>query len=150
MEQPEWLNFLIEAKKATYAGGGVESHSSRPLSKDLPYRQGDYYYLDTYLGGFSFIGEEAVWRLETPVWGMNYYGYMLVKTMPNGFSNFLKDALRRVPREAPFRGPAKYEDGRFTYACEWQGTLEIFEGHEEIKMDRQPIYRLVFHGGLIV
>ena len=30
---------------------------------------------DTYFGGVRFMGEEVVYRgIDTPKWGMNYYG----------------------------------------------------------------------------
>ena len=41
------VEFLIRAKKATYAGKGAETESSRPESHDLIYREDDLMYLDT-------------------------------------------------------------------------------------------------------
>jgi hypothetical protein len=145
----ELVQFLIEAKCSTYAGNGQHGPPWRPESKDLPYRRGDYLYIDTYLGGIDFIGEEAAWVLEEPVWGMNYYGCMLVENIPDGFGEFLKEALLRVSAEAPYRGPAHYSAGRFEYRCEWQGDLECFGGGERILWEGQEIYRLFFHGGRV-
>ena len=48
------IGFLIRAKKATYAGKGAETASSRPASHDLVYKEDDLMYLDTYLGGGKF------------------------------------------------------------------------------------------------
>ncbi len=62
--QSEFVQFLIQAKKNTYAGDGALSVPSRPGSKDLVFQQGDYSYLDTYLGSIDFIGEEAVWHRQ--------------------------------------------------------------------------------------
>ena len=143
------VQFLIKAKQNTYASGKSPDHSSRPNSHDLHYTEGDYTYIDTYLGGFHFIGEEAVWKDGKPVWGMNYYGKMLVEVIPAGFSEFLKAALMRVPKETPFRGPADYREGIFTYRCRVDGRLERYVGEEEILLDGQPIYWLAFHGGEI-
>jgi hypothetical protein len=55
------LAFLLRAKQATYAAGDEAAwvEPSRPQSHDLAYTEGPYHYLDTYLGGFSFAGEEA-------------------------------------------------------------------------------------------
>lgn len=146
---PELTAFLLTAKKAAYAGGGAHAPSSRPASVDLPFQQGDYAYLDTYLGGYAFIGEEAVWLRGNPVWGMNYYGTMTVPEIPAGFSQFLKDALLRVPADAPYRGPHRYEAGIFTYTCEWEGSLGAFWGQERICAGDAVIYWLKFHGGSI-
>lgn len=151
IHDPDFIPFLLRAKKSTYAAGeGGKVASSRQASHDLAYREGEWAYLDTYLGGFAFIGEEAVWRQGKPVWGMNYYGTMTVETIPEGFSEFLKLSLRHIPPEAPYRGPAVFQEGKFTYTCQWTGALEGFRGEEAISLDGQLIYRLYFHGGIII
>ena len=146
----EIVPFLQRAKRSTYAAGIESTQSSRPGSHDLPYQEGEYLYIDTYLGGHRFIGEEAVWREGKPLWGMNYYGWMLVDIIPEGFSPFLKDALFQVPQDAPYRGPADFASGRFSYSCRWEGNLDSFTGNEWIEFDRVKIYALNFHGGAIV
>jgi len=143
------IDFILRAKRATYAGEGAQAASSRLQSHDLPYREEPYTYLDTYLGGLQFIGEEAVWFDQQPLWGMNYYGWMLSETIPTGFSQFLKAALLRVQADAPYRGPSAWLDGDFAYACTWQGGLWRFTGQETIAWQEKPIYQLVFHGGRI-
>jgi hypothetical protein len=150
MNLNEIVPFLLRAKRSTYAAGVQPMQSSRPASHDLPYQEGEWLYLDTYLGGLRFIGEEAVWRDDKPLWGMNYYGWMLVDEIPDGFSVFLKEALMQVPQDAPYRGPAKYASGRFAYTCRWEGGLDCFSGTEWIEFDRVKIYALNFHGGGIV
>jgi hypothetical protein len=142
--------FLLRAKRATYAGGVESSGSSRPSSHDLPYQEGAWFYLDSYLGGFKFAGEEIVWKDGTALWGMNYYGRMVSADIPSGFSQFLKLALRNVPAEAPFRGPARFTDGDFSYRCAWSGNLGCFQGEEWIDLREETIYRLVFHGGYLL
>ena len=146
---PEMLAFLLEAKHKTYAGNGQHAPSSRPASVDLPYQDGDYLYLDSYLGGVRFLGEEGVWFKRQPLWGMNYYGWMLVTEVPAGFGEFLKQALLEVPAEAPYRGPAYFVAGEFEYYCQSQGSPECFEGRETIEQAGTQIYELVFHGGSI-
>lgn len=147
---PDFISFLLRAKKATYAAGDAGTvQPSRTRSHDLAYREGDLSYLDTYLGGFAFIGEEAVWKDGTPVWGMNYYGSMTISEIPDGFGDFLKLALRQVPEDAPYRGPTRFEEGQYTYFCRWQGNLERFSGDESITLDGKEIYVLYFHGGTI-
>ncbi len=147
--EAEFIEFLIKAKQNTYAGDGAQVDSSRPASHDLSYEEGSYRYYDTYLGGFNFIGEEAVWHAGQPVWGMNYFGWMLVDHIPDGFGEMLKAALRQVPAEAPFRGPATVRQGHFEYHCAWSGNLRSFVGQEEIRLKGKKIYALEFHGGEI-
>ena len=140
------VDFLIKAKQATYAGKGAETASSRVRSHDLVYREGDYMYYDTYLGGDKFAGEEALWISEVPFWSMNYAGRV---TGDNFSGDFLKEALLRVPEEKPFRGPDEYTDGDYTYKCDIEGDFEWFQGYETISHKGTLIYECYFHGGLI-
>ncbi|MBR2551280.1 MAG: hypothetical protein IKE92_14980 [Clostridiales bacterium] len=142
----ELVDFLIKAKQATYAGKGAETASSRVRSHDLIYREGDYMYYDTYLGGDKFAGEEALWISEVPFWSMNYAGRV---TGDNFSGDFLKEALLRVPEEKPFRGPDEYTDGDYTYKCDIDGGFEWFQGYETISYKGALIYECFFHGGLI-
>jgi len=138
------IDFLIRAKKATYASNGNEMVSSRPNSHDLQYVEGSLKYIDTYLGGDKFAGEEALWENDVPFWAMNYVG----RVIGDGFSgDFLKEALSLVPEENPFRGPAEYSSVDFTYKCEVNGDFNWFTGYEEIFLSGNKIYELFFHGG---
>jgi hypothetical protein len=142
-----FIPFLLKAKKNTYASGNPAEMNSRPASHDMQFNEEPYQYIDTWLGGFHFIGEEAVWEKGIAVWGMNYYGKMLVENIPDGFSHFLKTSLLQAPAEAPYRGPASFTEGDFEYHCSWRGTLLSFEGEEAISWKKKTIYRLTFHGG---
>ena len=139
-------NFLITAKKATYAGKGAETASSRVKSHDLIYQDGEYMYYDTYLGGDKFAGEEALWISEVPFWSMNYIG----RVTGSPFSgDFLKEALLHVPEHMPYRGPEKYENGDYVYSCSLDGEFDWFQGKETISYQEKQIYECFFHGGLI-
>ena len=140
------VDFLIKAKQATYAGKGAETASSRVRSHDLVYREGEYMYYDTYLGGDRFAGEEALWISEVPYWSMNYAGRV---TGDNFSGDFLKEALLRVPEDKPFRGPEAYAEGDYLYQCSIDGDYEWFQGKEIISYKGVMIYECYFHGGLI-
>ena len=138
--------FLIEAKKATYAGKGPERAPWRPESHDLEYVRGDFRYIDTYLGGEKFAGEEALWIEDKPLWAMNYVG----RVLGEGFDgDFLKEALLNVPRDLPYRGPENYRSGDYTYTCRVEGDFEWFTGYEEILKNNVKVYECRFHGGAI-
>ena len=140
------IEFLIRAKKATYAGKGAEAASSRPNSHDLEYSEGDLKYIDTYLGGSEFAGEEAMWKDDIPFWVMNYVG----RVVADGFSgDFLKEALSLVPQNNPYRGPEEYSNGDFTYKCSVTGDFDWFSGCEEILLQNTKVYECLFHGGKI-
>jgi len=138
-----FTDFLIEAKRHTYAAGGPPSGSSRRASKDLGYSLGDYEYLDSYLGEMDFIGEEVVYLREMPIWGMNYHGRSIGDT---DVGEILHGALMEPPREAPYRGPRFYKKGNCEYRCSWEGAPDDFCGEEEILIDGKRIYFLRFHG----
>ena len=139
------IAFLIRAKQATYAGKGAETASSRVKSHDLAYREGEYMYYDTYLGGEKFAGEEALWVADIPYWSMNYAG----RVTGGCFSgDFLKDALLHVPEDEPYRGPREYTNGDYSYHCETEGSFDWFQGRESIDYQGKQIYECYFHGGL--
>ncbi len=140
------IAFLIRAKRATYAGKGAETTPSRPASHDLVYRDGDYMYYDTYLGGGGFAGEEALWIREVPYWSMNYAGRVTGEPFSG---DFLKEALFCVPEETPYRGPREYRNGDYTYRCETDGNFDWFQGKETIEYRGKQIYECYFHGGII-
>lgn len=140
------VEFLIRAKQATYAGKGAETASSRVKSHDLEYREGDFLYYDTYLGGDRFAGEEALWISGIPYWSMNYAGRV---TGENFSGDFLKEALLHVPAEKPYRGPDSYTDGDYIYYCDTEGSFDWFRGKETIEYRGEPIYECYFHGGII-
>ncbi|HWS30883.1 MAG TPA: DUF5680 domain-containing protein [Clostridia bacterium] len=145
---PERLKeFLCEAKKRTYAASGPQNAPSRPNSHDFLYERGEFIYIDTYLGGERFAGEEAVWENGAPVWVMNYAGRVLEER----FSvKFLCEALLLVPETFPCRGPALHKNGDYTYTCRTQGDFSWYEGIEEIFCLDTKAYECRFHGGSLV
>ncbi len=141
------IDFLLRAKRSTYAAKSGFVEPSRLLSHDAAYQEGDYYYLDTYLGGQSFSGEEAVWIKGVPIWSMNYTG----RVTGEGFSgDFLKEALMNVPREYPYRGPLCFQQGNLSYHAVIQGDFEWYSGVEEIFFEGRKVYECMFHGGKVV
>ncbi|MCR1951024.1 DUF5680 domain-containing protein [Clostridium sp. DSM 100503] len=143
----KFKDFIVEAKKNTYASGAKKEKSSRPNSKDYAYKKYNYYYLDSHVGDKEFIGEELVWLSEKVCWGMNYKGQVLVNETPSGFNKFLKKALKNVSEDSPFRGPKYFEDEDFIYECKWDGDLSLFNGVESISHKGNEVFRLYFHGG---
>ncbi len=140
----EIVDFLLRAKKRTYAGKGAETKSSRPASHDLEYSENDLKYIDTYLGGEKFIGEEVVWVRNVPIWSMNYCGRILNESF---LGDFLKEALLKVEKEYPYRGPLVYNKGKYSYHCVVDGDIKWFIGYEEIFFNGVKVYECRFHGG---
>lgn len=150
------IEFLIEAKKGTYANDTSNSKvsSSRQGSKDYEYKKGNMTYHDTYFGGIRFIGEEVIYiDSNEPIWGMNYYGVTLDETLSEeAMDKALRPALMQVGEDKniiPVRGPQHFENDGYTYSFKVEGNIENFSGIEEIYQGEKIIYRLYCTGGLI-
>lgn len=146
--------FLIEAKKQTYANVNVEKQkSTRKGSYDYEYTNNEMIYHDTYFGGTNFMGEEVVYEeKDTPIWGMNYYGITLDENLSEAaVDNALRPALMKVGEDdiIPVRGPKEYINGEYRYTFEVNGNIENFDGIETIYKGTQKIYILKCHGGKI-
>lgn len=147
-------NFLIEAKKETYANGTVEkAKSTRRGSSDYEYKNDKYSYHDTYFGGTDFQGQEVVYQQDdTPIWGMIYYGRTLDESLSEeAMDNALRPALMQVGEDdtIPVRGPKEFENQGYKYTFEVTGDLTNFEGEETIEKEGKKIYTLKCYGGRI-
>lgn len=140
------IEFRLEANRNTYAGFSNEVEASRPASHDYKYEKDGYTYIDTYVGGEIFAGEEAVFKSGKALYAMNYCGRVLGE---NFSGDFLKEALRAATRELPYRGPEHYSSGEYTYTCKVTGDIAWFQGYEEIFHAGTKVYECFFHGGLM-
>jgi hypothetical protein len=150
MTDSQLAEFLVQAKRATYAAQGDDASVTPflPGSRQLEYQLGDVLYRDIYFGMAYFVGQETVYAGEQPIWAMSYAGG--VTTPGPGMSQtyqFLQYALRQVEVSSPFRGPGLLRDDIFQYTSQTTGTLENFSGIERISRNRAIIYELRYHGG---
>ena len=152
------IEFLVEAKKNTYANGdALKVESSRLGSKDYHFEKvidgKKYAYHDTYFGGEKFIGLEVVYINDKPIWAMNYNGYSVVENLSEeAMDNALRPALMQVGVDnsvLPVRGPSKFVNGEYKYTFEQSGTMENFTGLERIYKNDILIYELHCAGGII-
>lgn len=140
------IHFKIEAIKNTYGGCANTCGSSRPASNDYQYAKGEFLYYDTWLGGEKFTGEEAIWKNDVPIYSMNYFG----RTLEERFSGaFLKEVLCLATPELPYRGPEFYKAGEYTYKTKAIGTIDWFQGYEEIFCQNTKVYECFYHGGVL-
>lgn len=148
-------DFLIEAKKSTYANASaVKLSSSRVGSNDYEYSNDEFTYHDTYFGGTNFMGEEVVYdKNNVPIWGMNYYGVTLDKSLSEeAMDNALRPALMMVGSSdvIPVRGPRVFINGEFKYLFDVVGDLDYFNGEESIYKNDTKVYVLKCSGGKII
>ena len=100
------------------------------------------------------MGEEVVYcNSNKPIWGMNYYGVTLDKTLgEEAMDNVLRPALIKVGEDKnviPIREPGKYENNGYTYIFKTTVTIENFDGIEQIYKSGKVIYELRCSGGII-
>tara|TARA_Y100000310_G_C20695329_1_gene825268 strand:+ start:1290 stop:1748 length:459 start_codon:yes stop_codon:yes gene_type:complete len=147
----ELNSFLIKAKKATYASSGEGGENQlEDGSKELIFEEGVFKYRDRYFGFDPFVGEEIVWKDNQLFWAMNYFGKIFGEQISaKEIYNFLKKAMSLVEEKRPFRGPSEFEEGDFKYVDVSKGTIEMFEGKEEIFYKGELVYFLYYHGGFV-
>lgn len=147
----EMERFIVRAKAATYAGGGPRLLPYRLGSHDLQFTQGDWAYHDSYFGESDFLGQEVVYYRGVPVWGMNYYGRLLVPERISApeIGQMIMRSLTRLYQEGRFLGAFEHVDGDLRYTDENEGDVRAFLGVERIFLAGDLVYRLHYHGGLI-
>ena len=151
MDLNKLSKFLAKAKVNTYASDGERREKLLlDKSKELNFKEKDLKYRDRYFGSKSFIGEEIVFKKEKPVWGMNYYGGIILDNVSEKqVYGFLKKALQKIKLKIPFRGPSSFKDNNFKYINKTKGSVEIFSGEEKIYYKNKLVYKLNYHGGII-
>jgi len=149
---PELDEFILQAKSSSYVGGAAHIQSCRPASHDLQFKQGEWAYLDSYFGGANFIGEEVVWYAGTPVWALNYYGYILKPELITSAQTgqIIQTSLARMYAENRFLGGFQHHMGDSAYFDTSEGDVSRFTGKEWIEVRDTRTYELVYHGGLIL
>lgn len=151
----ELADFLVFAKKETYAGDGKRIILPDGTKKFEPVARGLWRYEDEYKGRSRFGGRVQVFYENIFLWHMFYHGGMTGQFKSDaGFRKkvyaFLKSALFQGDENNPFRGPAYLKDEDFEYYNNTvEGGLASFKGEEEIWFKSQQAYVLSFAGGFI-
>lgn len=152
MDTKQLSKFLVKAKINTYASN-VEKKEKilADGSKELIFQEKEFRYRDRYFGFNPFIGQEIVFHNEKTVWGMNYYGKVVSEIVPaKKIYQFLQEALRKVTEDKPFRGQDSFRKNDFEYVNNVNGKIKGFEGYETIFYKKELVYKLNYHGGLMV
>jgi hypothetical protein len=154
-DREKFLRFLLQAKRATYAGQDDEATVTPlvPGSKQFAYRVGDYLYRDIYLGMAYFVGQEVVYHRGQAAWSMSYAGGVTPSSRDpietRVIYAFLRLALRHGSEAEPYRGPATFSHESLTYTNSSHGSLDAFWGLEEIIRDGAHAYECRYAGGVL-
>ena len=144
------LDFILQGKISGYASGGEgQEKTFADGSRGFEFSGHGYCYLDRYYGFNPFTGTEHIYAANGYLlWVMNYYGQVLpLCSDPGMVYSFLKEAMRLVTPDYPFRGPALFEKGSLRYENQQHGTLDSFYGTECIYENQEKVYFLHYHGG---
>ena len=154
MEQKsnEIKKFLSEANKNSYADKkAVKADSSRLKSEDYHFEKGKFIYHDTYFGSRDFMGEEIIYEDKNPIWGANYFGFIIDnKINKEEIYDFLRNALMQdYESDIPVRGPKDFTRGDWNYKLFIKGILANFHGEEQILFKGKIVYKCLIQGGFI-
>lgn len=142
--------FLIDSNKAGYAGGKEKQWiKENDHSTTIPFEKGKWKSHDNFFGGEPYGGRTVVFYNDKPFWIMVYYGWVKKGVEINSVYEILRNALKQMPEDYPFRGPKGYKNNEYTYINYWQGNVENFSGEEKIKKNGKIIYKANYLGGLI-
>lgn len=143
-------NFLLHANAAGYASGKEKAWTKESDgSTTIVYEEGSWKSHDNFFGGEPYGGRAVVSHVGKPYWIMVYYGRVMEMVDPNSVYKILRNALKRMPQDHPYRGPKRYEEGALVYTNTWTGTLENFSGKETIMLDETLAYEASYMGGLV-
>lgn len=150
MDKDLLRQFLIDSNKAGYATG-EEKKWIKELdgSTTIPFEKGEFRSHDNFFGGEPYGGRVVVFYKDKPVWIMVYYGWVAQGVETDPVYTVLRNALKNMPEDAPFRGPKEFKDGEFTYTNNWNGDIKKYSGKEQITQGDRVVYMANYLGGLI-
>ncbi|MFZ2150629.1 MAG: DUF5680 domain-containing protein [Candidatus Absconditicoccaceae bacterium] len=151
IDKDRLCEFLVEAKKSTYAAGSSRPEKSgKDFSTTLTFRNGNWKYHDNYFGGEPYGGREVVFFKGQPVYIMTYYGAVndSISDLKMIYA-FLQEALSLIPLDKPFRGPKEYKKDNITYINNFFGEVDNFSGEEKIFLDGKEVYTAKYMGGFV-
>ena len=164
LDDPNFLEFYVTAKKNTYAvGGDGKAETLRNGGKRYVFyddaRWPQWRYTDIYHGDNPFFGDETVEEISgtdpsvwTPIASMSYHGYCYGDSgIVRKIFVFVQEKLKTVSIEMPFRGSNEGDERRdMFYGCRWDrknpytvGGVEYADLREEFgNLARYQLYFL--------
>ncbi|MDO8503517.1 MAG: DUF5680 domain-containing protein [bacterium] len=150
MDSKRLKAFLNDPDNKGYAGGKEKEWIKEPdASMTIVFEKGPWKSHDNFFGGEPYGGRTIVFYEGKPVWMLIYYGWVEEGADTDSVYGILRNALRQMPEEYPFRGPERYGEGDFVYTNAWKGEVDRFSGEEKITQDKKLIYRASYMGGWV-
>ena len=150
MDRDQLALFLLKSNEAGYAGGDEKKWTREADgSLTIVFEDGPWKSHDNFFGGEPYGGRTIVSHAGRPVWILVYYGWVEEQSNPDELYAVLRKALKEMPAAAPYRGPERFEEGRFVYLNRWEGELGRFFGREEIHESSRLTYQAEYSGGWV-
>jgi len=150
MNQSQLKHFLIVSNNAGYASGMEKKWVKEPDgSTTIPFEKGLWKSHDNFFGGEPYGGRTIVFYKDKPYWIMVYYGWIVKGTESNPIYKVLRNALKNMPKDYPYRGPREYKDGEYIYSNNWEGEVDKYAGEEKITIGNKLVYKANYLGGLV-
>ena len=150
MSKESLIQFLVDSNKAGYAGGEEKKWvKESDSSTTIPFEKGQWRSHDNFFGGEPYGGRTIVFYKGKPYWMMVYYGWVIEGVESNPVYEVLRNALKQMSEDYPFRGPREHKEGQFTYSNTWDGEVDKFSGEEQITQGDKLVYKANYIGGLV-
>ena len=149
IDKTKLTEFVLRARTKTYAGNAGKVEPLLAGSKQLEYSEDDLMYRDIYnQGNGKFVGIETVYLKDAPLWSMSYYGNFEKMTESEADSTLRKALIEKWDKVRLWNNVTyKMED--FVYTNKGKGSIEEFEGSEEIKKGKTTKYFFYYAGALL-
>lgn len=142
--------FLLASNNAGYAGGQEKKWVKEPNgSTTIRFASGDWKSHDNFFGGEPCGGRLVVFYKDKPVWIMVYYGWVKAGIDPNPVYEILRESLKQMPLDYPYRGPREFIKGDWAYQNTWQGELDRYDGEETVLHGENRMYKANYRGGWV-
>ncbi|RAL26452.1 DUF5680 domain-containing protein [Thermoflavimicrobium daqui] len=154
-DQKAFLSFLNEAQKSSFTSKPTNQAYSPPNSKQYEYDQDPFRYWSIYFGSLYFSGQDIVFLKNDPIWTMNYYGGITsditdIKEITKIYQ-VLNEAIFLENQTQSLRGPAQMTKGSYLYSNQFNGSIALFTGAENIKCmcTGIEVFSLTYQGGFL-
>ena len=130
-----------------HATGTANTTKEKDGSRTIEFTAGDYQMHDNFFGGEPYGGRLVIFYRNEAIYMEVCYG-KTSKPADEVYA-FLREALQHPEEDKPYRGPAEYKKGNFTYKSTVQGDISDHTVNEWIYEGDTEIYSAIVVGGLV-
>lgn len=151
MDKKKLLQFLLKARTKTYARADGKVRPVLGGSNQLEYKEEEWFYRDVYYAGPKvFMGLEAIYHQNKPVFSMSYFGSFKGITEKE-LDKILREALIKNWRSTRIWKRVEWTKDEYKYVCQpdFKGSIDELVGIEKLFKDKKEIYTFFYGGGTL-